>query len=112
MLKITRKKNRIIAMIMLFITIFGIIQPVLAANQSISGSGSDNFTARQYATGIKTTDEGSNTANGIIARRLIMNNQNWNFNNGDGILVFCAQNRVPFETGTAYNGNYYKPTRS
>ncbi len=98
MLKIKNLK-KIFAMIMVFVTLFSIIQPtILAANQTISGSGSDRFMARQYATRYKTTDAGSNTENGIIARRLIRRNENWNFGNGDGILVFCAQNFTPFET--------------
>ena len=93
------KKKKILAMIVLFFTLFNIIQPtIFAANQTISGSGNDRFMARQYATRLKTTDEGSNTNNGIIARRLIRRNENWNFSNGDGILVFCAQNKTPFAT--------------
>jgi len=96
MLKITKRTNRILAMIILFITLFGIVQPVFAANQTISGSGSDRFMARQYASRLRTTDEANNGENGIIARRLIRRNENWNFGNGDGILVFCAQNRSSF----------------
>lgn len=98
MLKITRKTNKILAMIILFITLFGIVQPVFAANQTISGNGTDRFMARQYASRLRTTDSANNGENGIIARRLIKRNENWNFSNGDGILVFCAQNGVHFET--------------
>lgn len=104
------KIKKIFAMLILFITLFGIVQPVLAANDTISGSGSEKFMARQYATKIKTTDEGSNGENGIIARRLILRNAGWQFGNGDGIIVFCAQNKTPFATGTNYDGNYYVPT--
>lgn len=57
------------------------------------GSGSDRFIARQYASRLKTTDASNNTDNGIIARRLILKNAGWEFGNGDGIIVFCAQNR-------------------
>ena len=96
MLKTSKKK--ILAMIVLFLTIFNIVQPIFAANQVISGSGSDKFMARQYATRLRTTDEGSNSENGIIARRLIMRNSGWQFGNGDGILVFCAQNQTSFAT--------------
>ncbi len=96
MLKIKKKTNKILAMIILFITLFGIIQPVFAANQTISGSGTDRFMARQYATRLKTTDNANNGENGIIARRLIRRNENWSFGNGDGILVFCAQLRSSF----------------
>lgn len=98
MIKIIKDTKRILAIIILFITLFGIVQPVFAANQTISGSGTDRFMARQYATKLKTTDNANNGENGIIARRLIMRNQNWSFGNGDGILVFCAQLGVHFET--------------
>lgn len=94
----TKNIKKFFAMIMLFIVLFGVVQPVLAANDTISGSGSEKFMARQYASRLKTTDEGSNTDNGIIARRLILRNAGWNFSNGDGIIVFCAQNKVPFAT--------------
>ena len=96
MLKTIRKSKKILAIIILFITLFGIVQPVFAANQTISGSGTDKFMGRQYATKLKTTDESNSGANGIIARRLIRRNENWNFSNGDGILVFCAQLRSAF----------------
>ena len=94
MLKANKKK--ILAMIVLFLTIFNMVQPIFAANQVISGS--EKFMARQYATRLRTTDEGSNGDNGIIARRLILRNAGWQFGNGDGIIVFCAQNKTPFAT--------------
>ena len=94
MLKIIRKSKKICAIIILLITILNIIQPVvMAANNNISGSGNDKFVARQYATNFRTTDAANNSENGIVARRLIMKEQGWNFSEGDGILVFCAQNR-------------------
>lgn len=99
MLKITTKAKKILAMLIVIITLFATIQPVvLGASQTISGSGNDRFMARQYASRLRTTDAANNGENGIIARRLIMRNQNWNFSNGDGILVFCAQNGVHFAT--------------
>lgn len=111
MFKITKKIKKILTTILLSIILFSNIQPVvLAANETLSGSGSGRFMARQYATKIKTTDSGSNTENGIIARRLILRDEGWNFNNGDGIIVFCAQNGVPFATGQDYNGNYSAPS--
>lgn len=110
MLKIVRKSKRIFAMIILFVTLFSIIQPVLAANQQISGSGTDKFMARQYATKLITTDNASHGENGIIARRLIRRNEGWSFGNGDGILVFCAQQGVHFQTGTNYEGTFKAPT--
>lgn len=113
MFKITKKIKKILTAILLSIILFSNIQPVvLAANETLSGSGSGRFMARQYATKIKTTDSGSNTENGIIARRLILRDEGWNFSNGDGIIVFCAQNGVPFATGQDYNGNYSAPSSS
>lgn len=111
MLKLTKRLKKILAIMLLSITMITTIQPVVfGANQTISGSGNDRFMARQYATRIRTTDEANNGTNGIVARRLIMRNQGWNFGNGDGILVFCAQNGVHFATGENYEGNYYVPT--
>ena len=84
MLKIAKKIQKIIAMLIVTITLFVTIQPVvLGANQTISGSGNDKFIARQYATRIKTTDSANGGENGIVARRLLMKNQGWNFGNGD-----------------------------
>ena len=104
-------KIKILAVILLIMTLINIIQPtVLAANQGISGSGADDFIARQYSTKIRTTDEGNDTENGIIARRLLPKSKGWNFNNGDGILVFCVQNHVPLKTGEYYAGTYTQPT--
>ena len=84
MLKIAKKTQKIIVMLIIIITLFATIQPVvLGANQTISGSGNDKFIARQYATRIKTTDAANGGENGIVARRLLMKNQGWNFGNGD-----------------------------
>ncbi len=100
MLKITIKTKKILAMLIVIITLFATIQPVVVfgANQTISGSGNGKFMARQYATKLKTTDNENHGENGIIARRLIMTDKNWSFANKDGILVFCAQMGVHFDT--------------
>lgn len=99
MLKINKKK--ILAIVLLFLTILNLFQPIVLGmydHQEISGSGSANFMARQYASRIRTTDAGNNTDNGIIARRLIKTGEGWSYSNGDGIIVFCAQLDVPFAT--------------
>ena len=99
MLKV--KKKKILAIVLLFLTILNLLQPIVSAmydHQEITGSGSGTFMARQYATRIRTTDASNNTENGIIARRLIMSNEGWSYSNGDGIIVFCAQLGVPYET--------------
>ena len=104
-------KNKVIAIFLLIITLTGIIQPVvLGANQDISGTGNDQFIARQYATNYQTTDESTQDAEGIIARRMIPKSKNWSFNNADGILVFCAEHGVSFKTGQYYEGSYGKPS--
>ena len=51
MLKKIKNLKKILAMILLSLIIFNSIQPiVLAANQVLTGSGTDQFIARQYAT--------------------------------------------------------------
>ncbi len=104
-----KQKKKVIAIIMLFIILLSNISTVFAANQTITGTGSETFMARQYASKIKTTVE--NDENGIIARRLIRRKgEKWSFGDGDGILVFCAQQGVHYKTGTDYEGSYYPPT--
>lgn len=91
MLKLTKKLKKILAIMLLSITMITTIQPVvLGANQTISGSGNDRFIARQYATRIKTTDEANGGENGIVARRLLLKNQGWNFGNGDRNFSFLC----------------------
>ena len=98
------------AILMLIMVLINIIQPiVLARDNEFSGSGVDHFIARQYATKLKTTDERNGGENGIIARRLLPQSKNWDFSQGDGILVFCAENGVSYETGSYYEASYTKP---
>ena len=58
-----KKINRILATIMLFLTLFSIVQPVFAA------SGSGTWSGGQYASGMKTTDNAGGTT-GVLIRRL------------------------------------------
>lgn len=51
----TKKLNKIIAIIMLFFTLFSVVQPVFAA------SGSGKWSGGQYASGMKTTDNANGT---------------------------------------------------
>lgn len=92
--------KRIIAIILLLITLFSNIQPVLA----ISGSGNENFVGGQFATFIRTTDN-ANSENGMLARRLVRMN-----NTDEKFTVFCVEHGVNFDTGVISNGNYYVPT--
>lgn len=93
----TRKINKILAVILLVLTLFSIVQPVFA----VSGTGT--WAGGQFASGMKTTDN-QNTANGVLIRRLI------NTATNERMTVFCAEHGVDFTTGTAYNGEYYTPT--
>lgn len=94
-----KKINRILATIMLFLTLFSIVQPVFAA------SGSGTWSGGQYASGMKTTDNAGGTT-GVVIRRLN------NLNTGERRTVFCAEHGIDFKTGASYNGVYYTPTNS
>lgn len=98
-IKKIKKINRILATIMLFLTLFSIVQPVFAA------SGSGTWSGGQYASGMKTTDNADGTT-GVLIRRLN------NLNTGERRTVFCAEHGIDFKTGASYNGVYYTPTNS
>ena len=93
----TKKLNKILAVVLLVLTLFSIVQPVFA----VSGTGT--WAGGQYASGMKTTDN-QNTANGVLIRRLV------NTATREAMTVFCAEHGVDFTTGTSYNGEYYTPT--
>lgn len=113
MFKMIKKTKKIFAILILFLTLFGIARPCLAANQIISGEGNENFIARQYATRYKTTDSANSGENGIIARRLLMKNAGWNFSAGDrNISILCTESVYTSKHGETYEGNYYVPTNS
>ena len=90
------KYNKILAFILLIITILGVAQPIFAA------SGTGSWICGQYASYIKTTDN-SNSKNGVIIRKLV------NHSTGDQKTVFCAEHGIDVDTGTIYNGSYYTP---
>ena len=89
--------KKIVAIILLLITILTNISPVFA----VSGSGS--FVGGQYASGMLTTDHAAGST-GVLIRRLINNTTRERY------TVFCAEHGVDFKTGSSYNGNYYTPT--
>ena len=93
----TKKINKILAVILLVLTLFSVVQPVFA----VSGTGT--WAGGQFASGMKTTDN-QNTQYGVLIRRLI------NTATNERMTVFCAEHGVDFTTGTAYNGEYYTPT--
>ena len=94
-----KKVNKILAVIMLILTLFSVMQPVFAA------SGNGKWTGGQYASGMKTTDNASGPT-GVLIRRLN------NLNTGEKRTVFCAEHGLDFKTGATYNGIYYTPTDS
>ena len=80
MFKTTQKIKKIFATILTSLIMLSSIQPiVLAANQELSGSGTDQFIARQYATKYQTTDKSTQDEYGIIARRMIPKSKGWKF---------------------------------
>lgn len=93
------KYKRIIAFILLVMTLLGIAQPAFAA------SGSGSWVGGQFASFIKTTDN-ADTKYGVLLRRLI------NYSTNEKRTVFCAEHGVDFATGTVYKGNYYTPVDS
>lgn len=97
MIKNLINNRKIVAIILLFLTIFSTISPVLA----VSGSG--NFVGGQYASNIKTTDHAASGGTGILIRKLI------NRTTGKQYTVFCAEHKVDFTTDASYNGSYYTP---
>lgn len=91
--------KKIVAILLLLITLISNISPVFA----VSGSGS--FVGGQFASRMFTTDN-AGSENGVLIRRLINNTT------GERYTVFCAEHGVDFKTGSTYNGQYYTPTDS
>ena len=95
----TSKYKKIIAFILLIITMLSASQPIFAA------SGTGSWFGGQFASYIKTTDN-ANTQYGVLLRRLI------NYSTGEQRTVFCAEHGIDFDTGTIYKGSYYTPVDS
>lgn len=95
----TSKYKRIIAFILIIITMLSMAQPIFAT------SGSGKWVGGQFASYIKTTDN-ANSQYGVLLRRLI------NYTTNEQRTVFCAEHGVDFDTGTIYNGSYYTPVNS
>lgn len=98
MLKKSKKIDKILAMILLMLTLFSIAQPIFA----VSSSGTGKWVPGQYDSGIKTTDSKSNV--GILIRRLI------NATTGERITAFCAEHFVDSITGNVETAQHIKPT--
>ena len=98
MLKKSKKIDKILAMILLMLTLFSIAQPIFA----VSSSGTGKWVPGQYDSGIKTTDSKSNV--GILIRRLI------NATTGERLTAFCAEHFVDSITGNVETAQHIKPT--
>lgn len=95
-IKITKK---LLSLLMLMITLFGVAQPVMAA------SWSSSFVAGQFASYYFTTDN-DHTDYGIIIRKIYdRNTKEWK-------TVFCAEHGIDIATGEIHNGTYSTPTNS
>ena len=96
-IKNNKKIKKILSIIMLVITLFGVIQPVFAA------TGTSNFVSGQFASYYFTTDN-TNTDYGIIIRKI------YNRNTKEWKTVFCSEHGVEINTGDVHTGSYYTPT--
>ena len=86
-----------IVLILLFITLYCVLQPVLAA------SGTKKYAAGQFASYMFTTDN-SNTPYGVVMRKLV------DLNTNESKTVFCAEHGLDIITGVIHTGTYYTPT--
>ena len=91
--------KKIIALLLVLITLLTNVSPVFAA------SGSGTWVAAQWASYIYTTDN-ANTKFGVLLRRMT------NSNTGEQKTVFCSQHGVDIDTGVKVTGNYYTPTNA
>lgn len=89
--------KKVVAILLLLITIVSNISPVFA----VSGSG--KFVGGQFASGMMTTDH-TQQSTGVLLRKLI------NRTTGEQYTVFCAEHKIDFTTDVIYNGSYYTPT--
>lgn len=97
MLRKSRKLKRILAMILLIVTVFSVSQPIFA----VSSSGTGKWVPGQYDSGMKTTD--SKTSVGILIRRLV------NSTTKERLTVFCAEHFVDSTTGNIEEAIHIKP---
>ena len=95
-IKTNKLSKKVIAIILLIITMMTNISPAFAV------SGSDTFIASQWATYCSTTESKSDW--GILLRRLT------NSSTGVSRTVFCSEYGKDIRTGVKETGNYYTPT--
>lgn len=66
MLRKSKKLKKILAMILLIVTVFSVSQPIFA----VSSSGTGKWVPGQYDSGMRTTD--NKTSVGMLIRRLVI----------------------------------------
>ena len=91
--------KRVVALLLVLITLLTNVSPVLAA------SGTGSYVAGQFASYIRTTDN-ANSQYGVLIRRLV------DANTGESKTVFCSQHGVDIDTGVINKGKYYTPTNA
>lgn len=89
--------KKILSIMMLVVTLFGVVQPVFAI------SGSSSYVSGQFASYYFTTDN-KNTEYGIVIRKI------YDRNTGEWKTVFCSEHGVDIFTGQIHNGSYSTPT--
>ena len=87
-----KTRSKIIAILILIVTILSCVCPIFAATATFVGG--------QYDSGMRTSDSDNN----ILVRRLI------NQTTGEKYTVFCAEHGANFKTGVQVTGEYYTPT--
>ena len=90
--------KKVVVIMLLMNIIMSFVNPIYA----LSNTGTGEWIAGQYDSGIKTTDSKSNT--GIIIRRLTNNTTK------EKITVFCAEYGVNSSTGKIETAQHIVPT--
>lgn len=88
--------KRIMAMILVLITLLGNLSSVFATE------GTGTWIGTQYPSYFITTDTSQTI--GICLRKLV------NSNTGEEITAFCSEHGKEFYSGVKYDGSYYTPT--
>ncbi len=98
MLKKSKNIKRILATILLMLTVFSVVQPIFA----VSSSGSGQWVPGQWDSGVYTTD--NHYSVGMLIRRLV------NYTTQERLTVFCAEHGVDSTTGEIDTATHVKPT--
>ena len=96
--KNNKKLKKIVAILLLILTIFSSAQPIFA----VSSSGTGNWVPGQWDSGVFTTD--NKTSVGVLIRRLVSTTT------GERLTVFCAEHGVDSTTGEVDTATHIKPT--